>query len=59
MHAASTAHTAVSLPAGNTYQFRYLVDGKEWRNDEDADGTAQTPYFSENSVLDLSNTDGR
>ena len=43
----------VSLEAGETYEFRYLVDGNEWRNDEDADDAVSTPFASENSVLKL------
>ncbi len=27
----------VDLPVGNAFQFRYLVDDKEWRNDPEAD----------------------
>ena len=41
----------VRLAAGNpadTYQFRYLLDGRCWENDPDADG-----YVGENSVVDL------
>lgn len=43
----------VSLPAGNTYQFRYFVDGRDWRNDEQADAYVPNQYFSENGVLEL------
>jgi len=42
----------LSLKAGNTYQFRYFVDG-EWRNDEAADGYTPNEYYSENGVLEL------
>ena len=42
---------SISLKPGNEYQFRYYVDGQEWRNDEQADGYASNPFFSENSVL--------
>jgi 1,4-alpha-glucan branching enzyme len=27
----------VNLPVGKDYQFRYLVDGSQWYNDEEAD----------------------
>ncbi len=43
----------ITLKPDNSYQFRYLVDGSEWQNDEQADGTASSPYASENSVLNL------
>lgn len=42
---------SISLKPGNEYQFRYYVDEREWRNDEQADGYASNPYFSENSVV--------
>lgn len=45
--------TSITLDTDATYQFRYLVDGSHWRNDEDADGSAPSPYFSENSVLEV------
>lgn len=42
---------SISLKSGNEYQFRYLVDGVAWCNDEEADGFAPNPYYSENCVL--------
>ena len=44
---------SISFKPGDKVEFRYLVDGHRWRNDEDADSYASTPYFSENSVLEL------
>ena len=41
------------LKPGTAYQFRYLVDGEEWRNDEAADGYVPTPYFSDNCVVEV------
>ena len=43
----------ISLKPGNTYEFRYLIDGATWRNDEEADGYVSNPFFEENSVLEL------
>ncbi|ARA92946.1 MAG: glycoside hydrolase [Bacteroidetes bacterium] len=43
----------ISLPPGEKYEFRYLVDNAQWRNDEAADGYVPNPYFEENSVLEL------
>jgi 1,4-alpha-glucan branching enzyme len=43
----------ISLKPGQTYQFRYFIDGAEWRNDEEADAYVPNQYFSENSVLKL------
>ena len=45
--------TSISFKPGETIEFRYFIDESEWRNDEDADGTASTPFLSENSVLAL------
>ena len=33
------------------YQFKYLVDGKEWLNDIEADKFVQNEFQSENSVI--------
>lgn len=44
----------VELANGNTYQYRYLLDGTKWDNDFDADGYTQSPYPGiTNSVLIL------
>ena len=43
---------SLSLKPGR-YEFRYLVDGERWLNDETADGTAESPFFSENSVVEV------
>lgn len=40
----------VDLPAGNRYQFRYMIDG-QWRTDYHADGFAQGHYGVDNSVV--------
>ncbi len=42
----------VQLKPGR-YEFRYLVDGSRWENDSEADGSVDTPFFSQNSVLEL------
>ncbi|HMB91127.1 MAG TPA: isoamylase early set domain-containing protein [Rhodothermales bacterium] len=44
---------SISFKPGETVEFRYFVDEGQWLNDEEADETAATPYFSENSVLEL------
>jgi 1,4-alpha-glucan branching enzyme len=41
----------VSFDHGEVHEFRYLVDGQEWRNDEAADEYVPNSYFSENSVV--------
>ena len=42
----------LDLESGREYQFRYLVDDKDWENDLEADKYVATPYGnSENSVV--------
>jgi hypothetical protein len=42
---------AVDLPAGHSYQFRYIIDG-HWTTDEHADGFVPNSYNSLNSLID-------
>ncbi len=48
-------HSAdIELEANKEYRFRYLVDGKIWLNDVDADRFEPTPFGdSENCILIL------
>lgn len=41
----------VRLPKNGRYQFRYLVDGNSWLNDEAADAYEPNEHGSENSVV--------
>lgn len=41
----------LSLQAGNSYAFRYVLDGNIWVNDEDANDYAPNEYGEENSVV--------
>lgn len=41
----------ISLGTEQNYEFRYLVDGETWLNDEEADNFVANEYFSENCVL--------
>jgi 1,4-alpha-glucan branching enzyme len=43
----------VDLPTGREYQFRYLVNGTEWHNDEAADKYVPNGFGEENSVVVL------
>lgn len=43
----------LELPAGQRFQFRYLIDGR-WQTDYHADGFTDNEYGSHNSVVDLS-----
>ncbi|MDY6838008.1 MAG: isoamylase early set domain-containing protein [Thermodesulfobacteriota bacterium] len=45
--------TTISLEAGQTYRFRYLLDGERWENDWAADGYEPNTFGSENSVIKL------
>jgi len=47
----------VELGAGQSYRFRYLIDGKEWLNDWHADDHMENPYGSYDSVVDLTEWD--
>ena len=44
----------VELPAGQHYEFRYLIDNAIWENDWDADAYVPTPFGVDNSVVSLS-----
>jgi hypothetical protein len=43
----------VTLETGRPYHFRYLLDGRHWKNDEGADKIVRNPFGSEDSVLSL------
>lgn len=43
----------LSLPANQSYRFRYLLDGERWENDWEADGYAPNKFGSEDSILIL------
>jgi 1,4-alpha-glucan branching enzyme len=39
------------LPKGREYQFRYLVNGRDWHNEWHADEYVPNKYGSDNSVV--------
>jgi 1,4-alpha-glucan branching enzyme len=41
----------VSLEAGESYRFRYLLDGERWENDWQADEYRPNPFGGEDSVI--------
>ncbi|MFD2513303.1 isoamylase early set domain-containing protein [Pontibacter locisalis] len=43
----------VSLPKNSYHEFKYLINGSEWRNDPDADGEAPNEYGETNSILTI------
>ena len=46
-----TFSTTVSLESGQSYRFRYLADGDQWLNDDEADGLDLNRFGSLDSVL--------
>jgi 1,4-alpha-glucan branching enzyme len=42
---------SISLPIGQTYQFRYWVDNVRWENDWAADDYVPNGFGTDNSVL--------
>lgn len=44
---------SVSLKPNNSYQFRYYIDGREWRNDDQADRYVSNEFASENGVVEV------
>jgi 1,4-alpha-glucan branching enzyme len=43
--------TTISLPAGRTYRFKYLLDDYRWENDWAADGYADNDFGTEDSLI--------
>ena len=43
----------VSLAAGHTYAYRYILDGNVWVNDTEADGYAPNDYGENNSLISV------
>ena len=41
----------ISLEAGCSYRFRYVLDGNIWLNDPEADSYAANEYGEDNSVV--------
>jgi 1,4-alpha-glucan branching enzyme len=41
----------VNLDAGREYQFRYIIDGKHWINEPDADKHLLNEFHTENSII--------
>ena len=43
----------ISLKPGQSYRFRYLLDGVRWENDWAADDYVPNPFGSDDSVLQV------
>jgi len=41
----------VNLDKGSNYQFKYLIDNKEWINEPEADQYAANEFQGENSIV--------
>lgn len=41
----------LELEAGKEYQFRYLIDGSEWKNDTQADAFVANSFGEQNGVV--------
>lgn len=41
----------VTLPAGNSYRFKYLLDAQRWENDWTADGAVANGFGSQDSLV--------
>lgn len=48
-----TFYTAVTLEKGQSYQFRYLLDGERWENDWEADDYVANEMGMKNSVVSV------
>lgn len=46
-----TWSVTLELDAGQSYHYRYLVNGQEWMNDWHADGNVSVGYGIDNSVV--------
>ena len=43
----------LSLDAGRSYRFKYLLDGKHWENDWAADAYVPNDFGSEDSLIEV------
>ena len=43
----------VSLETGKSYRFKFLIDGKAWEKDSDADGFRLNEFGTEDSVVSV------
>lgn len=43
----------VSLDAGQTYRFRYLLDGTRWENDWEADAYVPNSHGTDDSLIEV------
>ena len=46
-----TWSATLELERNREYQFRYLIDGRDWLNDGQADSYVRNPFGEDNSVV--------
>ena len=46
--------TTIDVESGKDYAFRYILDGKEWINDTEADSYKPSEYGVENCIVSAS-----
>ena len=44
---------SIDFPLNKIYQFRYLIDGNRWENDDAADNYEMTSFGADNSVINI------
>jgi 1,4-alpha-glucan branching enzyme len=45
--------SALSLKSGQSYRFRYFLDGARWENDWEADGYVANDFGSDDSIVEV------
>jgi len=45
--------TLLRLKPNREYKFKYLLDGEDWQNDNDADDYTSNPFGTKDSVLKI------
>ncbi len=43
----------ISLPAGQSYRFRYFLDGERWENDWEADAYVPNEHGADDSLVEV------
>lgn len=41
----------IELEAGRSYQYRFLIDGEKWMNDDQADGYTPSPFYAVDNCI--------
>jgi hypothetical protein len=43
----------IALKPGQSYEFRYLIDGSQWHNETEADSFSFNSFGTKNSVVEI------